>query len=94
MASAICSFVTDQACFLSVTGLLAHPPPFTGQEEISFFSQNTKPLIQTKENVSPQAFKTYFRDPFPFSMYNTLERIIRESEYFSCLKEGYKMTIL
>lgn len=45
-----------------------------------------------------EMFHLGLQNTFPrsisFSMYNTLDSLIRKVDYFSSLKEGYKMTIL
>lgn len=69
MASAICSL--GHGGLLSACGWLT-PFPFLKAGEVSFFLHNTKLLTQTKENVSLQAFATYFKDLFSFlCTYNT-----------------------
>lgn len=94
MASAICSFVTDEVCFLSVTGLLPHPSPFlkAGRDFFLFTEHQASDSDQGK--CFTPGFQTILQRSISFYAYNTLERLIRETEYFSCLKEGYKMTIL
>jgi len=90
--SAIYIFVTVEA---HISEWLARPLSLSSwhERDLFLFTGHQASDSDQEKGFTP-GFQNIFQWSISFSMYSTLERLIRKVEYFSSLKEGYKMTIL
>lgn len=89
MASAICSLW--QGGLLSACGWLA--PLSRGRKGFFLFTQHQASDSDQGKCCTP-GFRNIRQRSVSLSMYNTLEGLLKEVNYFSSLKEGDKMTVL
>lgn len=94
MASANWSFVTDKACFLSVTGWPLFSLLMAERDLFFFFFTEYQASDSGQGKCFTPGFQNILQRSISFSMYNTLERLIRRIEYLCFVKGGSKMTIL